>query len=418
MEVRRRAPTRRGSVASGSRWCSTRSRARKRGFSSTSSVGGAGKQRARPARERGEELVGGDRQRRTRRRSPRRTRRCGGAAGLEAAHGRRVQPAAPQLVRVARAPGDHDEHLLDAGELDQHAAQVEQDRVDGSARRPCQRSASVRPSGTNTIDSTLPISTIDATLRRLLAELLGDHEVEHRRRQAAEQDQQARAAWRRGRAAGASSAAIAMPGQRAHERRRSTPRRQSPQRTSSSRTPSEISISGISASPTMLDRDRQPVGHRRMRRARTRSRRTSRSPSDCAAACRSARGGRSIHTPRVKCSRLEIVNSATIAEKPGCAEGERRERQAHVAAVVEHHRRHERARSPRAAAARTATRAGPSPARRRRCRASARRWRRRRSPCSPAREKISAGASTFMLSRLTHRHVGLDAPRVEVAQQR
>jgi hypothetical protein len=38
------------------------------------------------------------------------------------------------------------------------------------------------------------------------------------------------------------------------------------------------------------------------------------------------------------------VNNATIGEKPAGAVGQRSQRQPHVAAVVEHHRRHERPR--------------------------------------------------------------------------
>ena len=51
------------------------------------------------------------------------------------------------------------------------------------------RIASASPIGTKTTDSTLPISTIDATLAGSWLHLLGDHEVQHRGRQRAEEDE-------------------------------------------------------------------------------------------------------------------------------------------------------------------------------------------------------------------------------------
>ena len=119
-------------------------------------------------------------------------------------------------------------------------------------RRQC--SASARPSGTNTHRHHVADQHDRRDLRRLLPELLGDHEVEHRRRQRSRRGSAGPAASRSSPSTGASSAAIAMPVS-GHTRPPITPRRQSSQRTSYSRTPSDSSIIGISASPTILMRD-------------------------------------------------------------------------------------------------------------------------------------------------------------------
>ncbi len=220
-------------------------------------------------------------------------------------------------------------------------------------------------------------------LARLLPVLLGDHEVEHRGRQAAEEEEQA--LLRRGRGRGSAPAArrarCPVSGQTSPP---TTPRCHSSQRASASRTPSESSISGIDASPDHLDRERQPF------RASADGRAAKAKPRNVATTIGLRNTGQkaawrlTMCTPSVKCDEVRDREQRDHRREPGRAEAEVRERQPHVAAVVEHHRRHP---GPVVLVQEPRERPREQPRSQDHadgCRRSAARWRRGRSPCSRA----------------------------------
>src|SRR5450432_2772843 len=178
-----------------------------------------------------------------------------------------------------------------------------------------QRRASDNPSGTKASDAKLPISTIDATFAG--SWLYCSATMKLRTAGGRQPNRISRPCWVWSRRRyGASSAAIAMPVS-GHTSAPITPRFQPPQVTVAMRAPSEISISGIIASPVILMATISQSGSGGCTSAKAK-------PTNVAitiglrktgqnAACRLT-----MCTPTVNCSRFEIVNSATIAERPAC----------------------------------------------------------------------------------------------------